>query len=138
MSGMNIQAPRLNALFPAHRQRETRFDLRLPERRCKHLEVLTAIAAEQRIEILLLLSQGPCNVSTLGAELELADNSMSYHLRILRECHLVEFKRLGTQRIYRLARHVSIGHADGFVRLEIQLPDGGKIVFSFPAMARHA
>ena len=61
---------------------------------------LKALADENRIRLLLLLKQGPANVSTLTGKLGIAQASVSKHLSILRHAGLLDVQRRGTQAVY--------------------------------------
>ena len=66
----------------------------------KVAERLRALADENRLRLLMRLRQGPANVTTLSAELAIAQASVSKHLRVLRDVGLVAVERQGTQAIY--------------------------------------
>lgn len=61
-----------------------------------------ALADESRLRILMQLRQSPCNVTTLTAELGIAQASVSKHLAVLKQAGLVDVERQGTQAIYRI------------------------------------
>lgn len=65
-------------------------------------DVFNAIAEPQRREILMLLRSGERPVSDLAAELGVPQPGASKHLRVLREVGLVQDRRKGKQRLYRL------------------------------------
>jgi len=67
------------------------------------VERLRALADENRIRLLLRLRRGPANVSTLTADLGIAQASVSKHLGVLRQVGLVQAERIGTQAIYRVS-----------------------------------
>ena len=66
----------------------------------KVVERLRALADESRIRLLLRLKSGECNVTSLAAELGLAQASASKHLNVLRHAGLVAVRREGTQALY--------------------------------------
>ena len=66
----------------------------------KVVERLRALADESRIRLLLRLKRGECNVTSLAAELGLAQASASKHLNVLRHAGLVAVRRDGTQALY--------------------------------------
>lgn len=66
----------------------------------KVVERLRALADENRIRLLLSLKDRPANVSTLTAELGIAQASVSKHLNVLRQAGLLEVRRAGTQSVY--------------------------------------
>jgi DNA-binding transcriptional ArsR family regulator len=65
-------------------------------------DVFNAVAERQRRDILDLLRTGEQPVLALAAGLDLPQPSVSRHLRVLREVGLVNVRRSGTQRYYRL------------------------------------
>jgi len=68
----------------------------------KVVERMRALADENRIRLLLRLQATPANVTTLTAELGIAQASVSKHLAILKQVGLVEAARHGTQAVYRV------------------------------------
>jgi rhodanese-related sulfurtransferase len=62
-----------------------------------------ALGSPKRMEILDLLSQGEKTVETLSEQTATPIKNTSAHLRVLRQAHLVETRRDGTFRYYRLA-----------------------------------
>ncbi|HLB22720.1 MAG TPA: ArsR family transcriptional regulator [Dehalococcoidia bacterium] len=62
-----------------------------------------ALASDRRLELLDLLAQSPRHVEALAAETEMSVASVSQHLQVLRNAHLVETEREGTKVRYRLA-----------------------------------
>ncbi|HEX9728435.1 MAG TPA: metalloregulator ArsR/SmtB family transcription factor [Gemmatimonadales bacterium] len=65
-------------------------------------KVLDALADRTRRSIVELLRTGPKRVGELSAALPVSQPAVSQHLRVLREAGLVESRREGTRRIYRL------------------------------------
>lgn len=66
-------------------------------------DVFTALANPTRRDLLqALLEHGPQPAQSLAARFDMARPSVSEHLRLLREAGLVEERRVGRQRIYRL------------------------------------
>lgn len=63
----------------------------------------SAVASPKRLEILELLAQGEKSVESLAAELAIDIKLASAHLRALKEARLVEGRREGKYRIYRLS-----------------------------------
>lgn len=68
-------------------------------------DVFNAIAEPQRREILALLRTGERPVTELAGELGMTQPGASKHLRVLREVGLVQDRRAGRQRLYRLDAH---------------------------------
>jgi DNA-binding transcriptional ArsR family regulator len=63
-------------------------------------ERFAAMADENRLRLLMRLRGSPANVSTLAAELGIAQASVSKHLGVLKRVGLVEAERVGTQAVY--------------------------------------
>ena len=68
-----------------------------------HADLCSALADQTRLLILYLLAQGPLNVTELTNELNLAQPSVSRHLKNLRTRGLVLSNRQGTTIQYELA-----------------------------------
>ena len=62
-----------------------------------------ALASDRRLELLDLLAQSPRHVEALATETDMSLASVSQHLQVLRNAHLVETEREGTKVRYRLA-----------------------------------
>ena len=66
-------------------------------------DVFAALANPTRRDLLqALLERGPQLAQSLAERFDMARPSVSEHLRVLREAGLVEERRAGRQRIYRL------------------------------------
>lgn len=65
-------------------------------------DAFNAIAEQQRRRILSLLRSGDQPVTELAAGLDLKLPATSKHLRVLREVGLVDVRKIGKQRVYRL------------------------------------
>ncbi len=65
-------------------------------------DAFNAIAEPQRRDILDVLRGGDRPVLELAGELGIAQPSVSKHLRVLREVHLVHVREVGRRRIYGL------------------------------------
>jgi len=63
----------------------------------------SAVSSPKRLEMLELLAQGEKTVEGLAAELSIGVKLASAHLRALKEARLVEVRREGKYRIYRLS-----------------------------------
>jgi DNA-binding transcriptional ArsR family regulator len=61
-----------------------------------------ALADPTRVSIVNRLAAGECCVCDLTAVFELAQPTVSHHLRILRDAGLIESERRGTSALYRL------------------------------------
>lgn len=64
--------------------------------------VLQAISDESRRILLGQLRKGPATVNQLAALLPIARSGVSRHLRVLRECGLVDVRTDAQRRIYSL------------------------------------
>lgn len=62
-----------------------------------------ALASPRRLELLDLLCQAERSVDELAQESGLSASNVSQHLRVLKECHLVEFTRDGLHARYHIA-----------------------------------
>ena len=68
-----------------------------------HSHICEGMADPKRVLILYLLSHHPRNVTELAEALDVAQSTMSHHLKVLRDRNLVETKRAGTAIYYSLA-----------------------------------
>ena len=68
-----------------------------------HAGICQALADPKRILILYALSEGPKNVTELTEALDVPQPTVSRHLKVLRERHLVSPEREGTSVRYSLA-----------------------------------
>ena len=66
------------------------------------LDPLTAAAEPNRRRILQLLGSEPRTVTDIAAEFTVTRSAISQHLLVLAEAGLVEAKKVGRQRIYRV------------------------------------
>ena len=78
------------------------------------MEVFEAIAQPTRRRILQLLSQGERSVGTVAAEFDVTQPAISQHLKVLRQAGLVDERREGTRRLYRL-RPEGLGELHSFL-----------------------
>jgi ArsR family transcriptional regulator, nickel/cobalt-responsive transcriptional repressor len=65
-------------------------------------ETMQALAAPSRLLMLARLRQGPCTVTTLAADVGMAQSAVSHQLRLLRHLSLVTATRQGKTTIYAL------------------------------------
>jgi DNA-binding transcriptional ArsR family regulator len=83
-------------------------------------EMFKALGHTERVRVMmLLLHHGPLSVTLLCDALDVEQSAMSHHLRLLRDCRLVEAQRVGKAVEYRLAdTHVAtmIGDAVSHTR----------------------
>jgi len=82
----------------------TRKQAARPELHGPAVALFRGLADPTRLSILRRLAKGEKRVADLVAELELAQSTVSGHLACLRECGLVEFRSVGRQSLYSLAR----------------------------------
>ena len=83
--------------------RQTNGGRRLPRpARATQADPFEALGDPQRRAILAILGDGPRAVGQLADALPVSRPAVSFHLRLLKEAGLVEEKRSGTRRIYRL------------------------------------
>jgi ArsR family transcriptional regulator len=68
-----------------------------------HANICQALADPKRILILYALADGPRNVTQLTEALDVPQPTVSRHLKVLRERHLVATEREGTSVRYSLA-----------------------------------
>jgi DNA-binding transcriptional ArsR family regulator len=68
------------------------------------MEVFDAIAQPTRREILRLLADGELSAGAIAARFEVTQPAISQHLKVLREARLVDERREGTRRLYRVRR----------------------------------
>lgn len=61
-----------------------------------------ALSTSSRVDILLCLLDGACDVSELAARVEAEQSAVSHQLRVLRDHSLVRVERRGRQRVYML------------------------------------
>ena len=66
-------------------------------------ELLGALAHPDRLNLLLRLAEGPCDVATLAETLGLSQPRTSQHLALLRSHHVVSVERDGRRHVYSLA-----------------------------------
>lgn len=65
-------------------------------------ETMQALAAPSRLLMLARLRKGPCTVTTLAADVGMAQSAVSHQLRLLRHLGLVTATRRGKTTIYAL------------------------------------
>jgi DNA-binding transcriptional ArsR family regulator len=68
------------------------------------MEVFEAIAQPTRREILRLLADGELSAGAVASRFAVTQPAISQHLRVLREAGLVQERRDGTRRLYRVRR----------------------------------
>ncbi len=68
-----------------------------------HEQVCTALADPTRLILFYLIARGPICVNDMAAELEMPQSTVSRHLKVLRDCSLVETDRQANQVYYSLA-----------------------------------
>jgi ArsR family transcriptional regulator len=65
-------------------------------------EKLKALANPTRFQIVVGLIKDECNVGEMQRKLGVSQSTVSQHLRILRDKHIVEGKRRGTEICYKV------------------------------------
>lgn len=76
----------------------------LQPRRCA--ELLGALAAPERLQIVRLLADGPHNVTQITEALKIAPLNVSHHLTVLKNARLIEGEKKGRFVIYSLFPNV--------------------------------
>jgi DNA-binding transcriptional ArsR family regulator len=66
------------------------------------MEIFEAIGQPTRREILRLLGGGELSAGAVAARFDLTQPAISQHLKVLRDAGLVEARRDGTRRLYRV------------------------------------
>lgn len=64
--------------------------------------VLDALGDPTRRRIVAELRKGPASVADVAAAVPVSRPAVSQHLKVLRDCGLVEFETQGTKNLYRL------------------------------------
>lgn len=72
------------------------------ELRRLHAEICSGVADPIRIAILYILNERRANVGDITAQLDLPQSTVSRHLRVLRDAHLVLSERQGQNIVYKL------------------------------------
>lgn len=65
-------------------------------------DVFTAIAEPRRRQILEVLREGECSVSSIADRIDASQPVVSKHLRLLRDSGMVRVEPRGQQRLYRI------------------------------------
>ena len=95
-------------------------------------ELLSALAAPERLKIVRFLRGGPKNVTEIAEMLQIPAVNVAHHLNVLRQAQLLERKKQGRFVLYSLPPGVfqdddsgEVGYVNlGCCRLEIPKPDG--------------
>lgn len=91
----------------------------------KVAERFRALGDETRLRLLLRLSEGECNVSSLSEELGVGQASVSKHLATLRNVGFLDVRRQGAQSFYSvrepLAEQVCREMLEGVLRHHTQI-----------------
>ena len=94
-----------------------------PQALAKTAELFKALATPSRLQILLILSQGPASVTHLVEETGLSQPLVSQHLKMLRGIDLVRVDRHGRHADYSLSDdHVSHVIADALAHTQEDEP----------------
>jgi DNA-binding transcriptional ArsR family regulator len=78
------------------------------------MEVFEAIAQPTRREIMRLLAGGELSAGAVASRFDVTQPAISQHLKVLRETGLVEERRDGTRRLYRVRRE-GLGELQDFL-----------------------
>lgn len=70
--------------------------------------ILRALGSEKRLLILKLLSRGERCFSEIMRELRMDGKTAKYHLDILENAGLIESRRIGRRKMYRLVKEVTV------------------------------
>ncbi len=84
----------------------------LDELNLLHASVCQALGDPKRLLILYALAERPRHVSALAADLDIPQPTVSRHLQVLRDRHLVTTERDGAAVVYSLAEPRVIGVLD--------------------------
>ena len=76
-------------------------------------EMLSALAAPERLQIIRLLCDGPRSVGEIAAELKAPLVNVSHHLGVLRQARLVCNRKQGRHVIYSLSPDLLQAEGDG-------------------------
>jgi DNA-binding transcriptional ArsR family regulator len=91
-----------------------------------------ALASPRRLALLDLLGQAPRSVEDLCRETGRSPSSVSQHLKVLREAHLIESEQDGLHHIYRLADPAVLEFWQGFRQLALsRLPELREVLRAF-------
>ena len=94
------------------------------------------VTQSMRTEILVSLAHSPKDVSTLASERQVAIDTISHHLQLLRGAHLVVFDKIGTRKTYRLGPRVRCTVRSNVLHLVIDTPDHHELELRFPFDSR--
>lgn len=83
--------------------------------------LMAVVSGGRRSEIVQTLIPGPKDVSTIAQELELAMNSVSHNLAILRRFRLVVAQVVGLRHVYQLCECVQARLDDNAVHIRVML-----------------
>ncbi|MBW2975819.1 metalloregulator ArsR/SmtB family transcription factor [Candidatus Woesearchaeota archaeon] len=59
-------------------------------------------ASKTKLDIIVLLRDGPLNVKTIAKKLDEEQSAVSHSLKKLSECHILDARKSGKERIYSL------------------------------------
>lgn len=89
-------------------------------------QMFRAMGDPTRLQVLVLLGEGECNVTALCQKLEMPQPTVSHHLGLLRAAQLVEARRSGKEIYYSL----EVADRNGFSRsLKTMLSQASKVCF---------
>src|SRR2546423_4301259 len=103
--------------MPPHRSPTTMVNRPAARVSDQDLDQLTSLfrllSDKTRLNILILLSQGERNVTSLCEELQLPQPTVSHHLGLLRMNQVIDNRRAGKQVFYSLNGKFGIGQGEG-------------------------
>lgn len=70
-----------------------------------HRELLRTLGNAKRFEIMLYLMKSPLNVTQIVEKTGLKQTAASHHLKRLLQCHFVEVKEVGRERVYSVRKN---------------------------------
>jgi DNA-binding transcriptional ArsR family regulator len=79
--------------------------------------ILAALADPTRRQILEAMARGPQSVAALAEALPVSRPAVSQHLKVLSDAGLLEMRRAGTRRLYRIAPGGAVALRDYLDRL---------------------
>ncbi|PJC52825.1 MAG: hypothetical protein CO030_00840, partial [Candidatus Magasanikbacteria bacterium CG_4_9_14_0_2_um_filter_42_11] len=74
------------------------------------IEFLKIISQEQRLKILCLLKNGEHCVCDIWQHLDMPQNLVSHHLKVLKEFGLIQSRKNGVKVLYRIDEHAVTQH----------------------------
>ena len=63
---------------------------------------------KSKLDIIMVLRHGPLNVKTITKKINEEQSAVSHNLRKLTDCHILDVKKIGKERIYSLNKDTVI------------------------------